>query len=402
MNEPMANETDPALRAVDLAAVLLRRWKWVLGAALLVPLIAVATRYLLTARYNADTLLVPFAATQQSGGLALAQLPAGVGGMLGLPQSGNDRMVGVVLGSRTLLDSLVARLGTTPERTAEIHEIFWEHTRVNRATDGSIRIEVAATTPELAVAIVGAYPVILNSLLSRVNTDGANRKEAFLRMQLDSAREALVRSEERMLSFGRGVPSGSVDEAGAARTLQAAAEAQQAINEQEVRVAQLRQSVTEQNPQMQAALAELATRRAQLRRLTDGGSSQSRVFTPLGEGAQVRVTSTRLLRDYTQNERVYQSLTAALAQTQIDANNTLPVLTVLDAPVLPGAPARSPLWKLVIIWMVVGLLLGMAVVLLAEALRRVGASPRSEPLVSAWRQVRGELGLGRRSRAGAR
>lgn len=380
-----ADRGPDGLRFLDAVAAVLRRWKTVLVVAVLTMLAAAVTSMLTPPKYVASTTMVPFTGAQARGGLGLAQLPAGVATLVGVGSgSSSERLMGVMLKSRTLADSLVGRLAPRYVTEAELREILEDGTRVQRNPDGSVMVQVRARDPRLAARIANTYPVLVNELMARVSSEGAQRKQGFLEGQLSTVRERLLTSEQRLLAFQRSSGTSNVDEQ-ARRTLDAAADLNAQVLEQERAVAQLRRTLAPGHPELRAAEAELGTRRAQLRRVT-AGNTGSPMFVPLREGGELKAATSRLTREFAQEEAVYEALTAALAEAQLDANNNLPVLSVLDPAQVPGPMGSLP--RTVALAGVLGALLGVALALVADGVARARANPRNAGFFAALAEVR--------------
>lgn len=370
---------------LDLAAVFLRGWRTVAGTTGVALLLGTAFVLLRPSEYSAETVIVP--SSTGGGNSALSALSSQVPGMLGdlMPRDNtNERLIMAVIKSRSLRDAMVARVGRGQEtairralRGAEVED---------RRDDGSIAIRVSARKPGLAESISNQYPALINEIVARTSTEAAHRKQAFLERQLAAAREQLVRSEQQLVSYQKQQDAPDV-QTQAQQTVTAAAALQQQINEQEVRVSQLRRTVTPDNPQLRAAEAQLSTRRAQLSRLTSGGGGQ--IFLPLNRSSELRAATARLAREFQKDEQVYISLTAALAQVRIDANNTLPVVSVLDPGVEPREPARAFKAVILVASTLLGFLIGVVLVFAREQFRRARHSPAGESFVAEWRQLRG-------------
>jgi capsule polysaccharide export protein KpsE/RkpR len=182
----------------------------------------------------------------------------------------------------------------------------------------------------------------------------------------------------------------------ARQTVQALSELQQAVLGQELRVSQLRRTLTADHPQLRAAVAELEAQRAQLRRMTRGGQG-SGVLIPLGASAELKLGAARVTREYARNEQIYMGLMAALAEAQMEGGD-LPTVGVLDAPKRPVEPTRGPVAVIVIAAGVAGLLLGLLLALAREYGSRIGRDPEHGALAAAWEGFRGDLGalVGRR------
>ncbi|HEX8321714.1 Wzz/FepE/Etk N-terminal domain-containing protein [Longimicrobium sp.] len=376
-------------RVLDLVAAVLRRWKTVLVVAVLTMLAAAVTSMLTPSKYVASTTMVPFTGAQARGGLGLAQLPAGVATLVGVGAgSSSERLMGVMLKSRTLADSMVGRLAPRYVSEAELRKILKDGTRVQRNPDGSVVVQVRSLDPRLAARIANTYPVLVNELMARVSSEGAQRKQGFLEGQLSTVRERLLSSEQRLLAFQRSSGTSNVDEQ-ARRTLDAAADLNAQVLDQERAVAQLRRTLAPGHPELQAAEAELGTRRAQLRRVT-AGNTGSPMFVPLREGGELKAATSRLTREFAQEEAVYEALTAALAEAQLDANNNLPVLSVLDPAQVPGPTGSLP--RTVALAGVLGALLGAALALVADGVARARANPRNAGFFAALAEVRQDAG----------
>lgn len=381
--------------ALDTLGAVLRGWRTVIGCAVAALAAAVLVTLVTPSRYIAGTVLVPAAEPQSRSSMLLSQLPGGIGGLLGIGggSSSADRLIGALLKSRTLLDSIATRAGRTTAERKEIRRLLDKHTRLQRSADGSISVQVTADDPELAARVANTFPVMLNEAIARVSREAATRRRAFIDDQLRVAREDLVQSEDRMLQFQQRRSTPDLPEQ-ARRTIDAAAELQREIYSAELDVARLRRVATEDNPDLRAAEAALATRRAQLSRLTSSQASTNGVLIPMGQGAELRMAATRLLREFTTDEKIYESLTAALAEAQIAANDNMPVLSVLDAAEPPPAPTL-PIVPLVVS-PIFGLLLGGALVVARDVAQRMKEREEGAAFFDAWASFKRDVRRGGR------
>ncbi|GJG88432.1 LPS biosynthesis protein [Gemmatimonadetes bacterium T265] len=365
----------PGSLLLHAAATLARRWRLVAGAAFLTMVVGTLAALLLPKTYLSGTLLVPFAGSASRSSIALGNLPSGIAGLVSGSIGGGspaERILAPVLGSATLNDTIVHRVARGSDEELIVRKVLRNGVRVARNPDGSILVQVRAPNPELAARVANAYPGAVNHILIQVSAEGAVVKQAFLRNQIDSAGARLSESERKLIDFAqrRSAPAA---EQQAQRTIDAAASLQQRIFEQELAVAQLRRTSTPDNPELRAAEALLASEREQLRQLTSGTRDRS-VFVPFERGAELRVASTRVERDYQQDQRVYSSLVAALTDAQIDANNSLPVLSVLD-PAYPPADPTTSVPEAAVLSLGVGAVLGVLLALGTESLARTRRDP---------------------------
>jgi uncharacterized protein involved in exopolysaccharide biosynthesis len=390
------------VRVLDLLAVVLRRWRLVAATALVVVLAAVALTMLAPKRYTATVLMLP-PQEQQPGGQAamLASQFSGLPGLGSLGGSSSQEVIGVIARSRALHDSLVGRLAGKGARAADaaaVRLMLARHVDVEEKADGSVSVQVSGRDPALAARVANEFPPLINQISAQIGAEAALHKEAFLEGQLRRAQARLERSEEALVAYQRGRNAPDIQEQ-ARQTVDAAAEMQTQIAAQERRVSQLSRSLTPDNPALRAAQAELSTMRSQLGRLTAGGGGQ--LFVPFRESADLKAQITRLTREYAKDEKIYLSLTAALAETQIDVNNDLPVVSVLDRAEAPADPSGVGLKLVIVVAGLLGGVLGLVAAFVVERLARARRDPEDGAFFDAWEQFKGDLapGRGRRRKA---
>jgi tyrosine-protein kinase Etk/Wzc len=294
--------------------------------------------------------------------------------------------------SRSLADSVVYYLGAQgdAEREAAIRKILARGTDVRGHSDGSTSIDVTGADPALVAQIASEFPASVNRIATSIGSQAARQKMEFLEGQLTGARERLLQSEQALIEFQQLQSAPEIQEQ-TRRTMEAAAELQSRIIEKEIQVAQLRRTATPDNPSLRAAAAELNSVREQLRRLTAGTRAGDQLFLSLEGSPELKTSAARLVREFTKNEQVYVSLTAALTEVQIDANNNLPVVTVLDPATVPQLPSGPKVGLLLGLFAFLGLLIGLIAAFLSEYAKTARRNPHNESFFVAWNQFKGEL-----------
>ncbi|MET0395663.1 MAG: GNVR domain-containing protein [Longimicrobiaceae bacterium] len=363
-------------RAALLAMRVARDWKIVLATTVAAVLTAGVAAALTPPTYTARTVL--FLAQSQSDPRAqalAAQLPMSLPG-LGGGSNQNAKLVGVVLESRTLADTISARVGKAARR----------HHQNN--PDGSIVIDVTDGDPRQAARVANAYEAAINDMISRISLQSTRLKQQFLRGQLAQARERMDAAERKMVAFQRTRGAGNVEEQ-TTRTVEAVVELQRGITEQEIVVGQLRRTSTPDNPELRAAVAELNARREQLRRLSSGGGG-SRVFVPLGQSADLQASTLRLLREFTEAEQIYRYLAGSFAEAQISGSNNLPVVNVLDPALVPQAPSGTSTPVILAVAALAGLVLGLLIALVRALVHYARLRPETAELLVAWNELKAE------------
>ncbi|MFN2382962.1 MAG: GumC family protein [Gemmatimonadota bacterium] len=400
-----AGSTDPAyvmvpvdaeINLLELAAVPLREWRIIALSTVAVLLLAGLYSLLQPTVYTADVVLLPPEASGVAGAGGV-MLPFGLGGT-------DDSRLVTILESRSVADSVASRLklpaafGVRSVRRAG--RTVADMSEVIDNTDGSIVIKLTDTNPERAARIANAYPEALNAVNARLGSEAAIQRAEYLETELAVARGELEAIEEQLVDFRRGQPE---VKAQTSQTLEAAAQLQEQIMAQELRIQQLQRIATPDNPQLRTAVAQLGSLRGQLRRLRTGGIDETGVMLSFREAPELGLTYARLLREFEKNEAIYGQLTAGLAQARIDAGDDVPVVTVLDPAIVPGGPSGPNRGLAMILGALVGLVLGLVAAFAVDWSRRMRGVPDNAGFFSAWTRFRTEVrGLTTRFRTPAR
>jgi LPS O-antigen subunit length determinant protein (WzzB/FepE family) len=361
-----------------LVSVLARNSGRIALAALVAAVLAGAAWALLPKRYTARVALyVPQAQIDPRLQGMMTQLPGALLGMGGL-DAGDRKMVDAILHSRTLRDSLDVRFG--------------RHRKVNLRTtpEGAIAVDVTHRDPAWAQQIAAAYPELVNEMVISLGLVTHQRRQEFLRRQVTEAHDELTAIEEQLVEF-QTVSNAPELEEQARQTIDAAAQLQRRVVEKEIEVGQLRRLLTPDHPELRAAEAELAAWRQQLARLGAGTGGRD-IFVPLDGSPQLRAGAYRLARELRAREQVYISLRAALEQAELDARRDLPVVSVIDAPVVPDRPSSPGLVAVLVLGTIAGLLVGTAWALLAHWWR----APGNTQATTSIRSLRQDLAQGLR------
>jgi capsule polysaccharide export protein KpsE/RkpR len=380
-------QTTEDIRIFGMLTVLVRERRLILATVAVFVIAALAILLLSPHSYAARTVVVQARSQQSSVTQALlSQLPAGLAS-LGSAQVDDDREVRAVLASQSLADSVIGRLKVDGSDEAEVRSILAHRTEIRETPEGALAIEVTDRDPRRAAEIANVIPQIANSIMSRLGADAALHKQAFLERQLSHARDRLNESEESMVRFQETRSAPEVKEQ-AVRTLDAAATLQEQILKQQVLVAQLQRSATPDNPVLKEAIATLDLWRQQLRQLRMGQLDQSGILLSLQQSPELKADAARLLRRVTADEQLYGSLAMALAQTQIDAQSNLPVLTVLDRAPVPKEPRRIPVSIALGLAAMLGLVFGFVGAFLRSTIRSARLDPENREFFETLQEAR--------------
>lgn len=397
---------------LDFAAVLLRRWKVWVGTAVVVTVLAAVYAFTQPRVYTAQVVLVPSASAETSSRAQMlaAQFPAlmrlGVGGGGGNP---GQALVQAILRSASLRDSVLRAVEPTPQGRAAgrraLGEILDDAEVTSDPADRSVSVSITATDPRLAAQLAGRIPDAVNSIAGGLSLEASRRRGETLQRQLEAARSRLAASEERLRDFEQRHGTPALQEQ-ARQTLEVGAELRRQIGEAELRVARLRRSSTSENPQYQAAVAELQGLRGQLARLR-AGSGGSDMLVGTGQVPEIKLEMTRLTRQYEADEQVYLALTAEIMSVEANPSD-LTVVSVLDAPAVPAEPSGPRVKLLLVLGAMLGGVLGLFLAFTVDYVSRARRSHAHQDFFAEWDRLRGRRvataagnGAGSRSGTGA-
>jgi uncharacterized protein involved in exopolysaccharide biosynthesis len=377
-------EMDAAARSgfVSYATAVLREWRLVLAVMAATVVAALILSLFRTSAYEARTTLFENTAEPAVSGM-MSQLPAGRA--MGLGTSQPNRLVRLVVRSQSLRDSVLVRAGASASINAQANQ------------DGSIVVDVRASDPQVAVRVANLYPEVINDFLARIGAETAARRQDYLEGQLQGARDRLEQVETRVVAFQteRGAPE--IREQLTA-TIERAMMLEQQIAEQEIQVNLLRRTSAPGNPALRAAEAALDARR-ELRRGLQAERAGS-LLPSLGETPELQVAATRFLRELTEAEQFYFTISVALASSQVSAGENLPAVAVLDPAMPPNAPAGAGLLVITAVAIVLGLLLALVAVFIRELVERGRRSESFVPFFEEWDGFKAAISRKIRRRSG--
>lgn len=383
MQGPPTERTDgvdsEAISFLALLGIVMARRRVILYSLGVALLVGAATYLLLPRTYRAESVFV--VSNQESEG-PLANVNPGMAQLLGRGQGNQSRQLILALtGSESLADTLVRRIlvAEPGADSARVRATIKNNTEFRPlANEFAYRTVVHSTDPERAALIANTIPAVINKLASQLSMEAASQRKAFLERQVAEALADLEAAEEQLVGFQTTHSAPALEEQ-SRRTIEAASRLQQEILAQELVVTQLRRSATADNPELQAAVAQLGAMRRQLRDLsTETGRGSGSLFLPLEESPELNLAATRVLREYGKSEKVHAALVTALADVQIEAREDLPIVSQLDRARVPLAPVSPNLARIFAIALFLGLGAGMVLVVVMEYLAQARLDARNQ------------------------
>lgn len=324
--------------------------------------------------YIATASIIAPSSTQGSA-LAMLSSQAPALSVLGGARTIGDTYVGVMK-SRTVLSGMVSRFNlksvykVNKESIAEKRLAGASDFTVG-AKDNIVSIAVKNQDPKLAAALANGYLDALREATGKLALTQAAQRRLFFGEQMNKEKNALEDAEvDLKLSqerTGLVAPQGQVTaELESMTQLRAQAAARQ------VELAALRQSSTEQNPDVIRVRSELANLQAQLAGLQRGNAS-SPGSVPVGKVPEAAIEVVRKERELKFHETLLDILAKQYASAKIEESQDAPVLQILDNATEPDTKAGPRRLYIMAISLIFGFIGSLVWVLL-------------KPHASRWRQ----------------
>ena len=339
----VAYEDEEGVSLLDLAIVLAKHKKIVLGFPFAVAILAVVYALTLPSIYTATTKILP-PQSQSSASAMLASLgglASLAGGAAGI-KSPNDLYVGM-LKSRTVADNLIKRFDLNTvfksKYQSDTRKALESGTAITAGKDGIITIDFDDKDPKRAAEIANAYVDELFNLTKTLAITEAAQRRLFFEKQLEQTRDNLVKVESAAREAINEGGLVKVDDQGRA-LVETTARLRAQATVKEVQIGAMRSYATDQNPQMLAAQQELLVLKNELARMEGTAGVASGDKFPSTQGMK----NLGLLRDVKYYETVYELMAKQFEMAKIDEAKDPSLVQVVDKAVVPdrkSKPKRS-------------------------------------------------------------
>ena len=242
-----------------------------------------------------------------------------------------------MLKSRTIADKIVDQFDLMTvydqEYRVEMYEELGKVVSVSLGgDDGIIAISVEDENPEQAAQIVNAYVGELKKLNVKINLNSASRERLFLKDRLSKVTTELHEAEENLKNFQEKSEAISLDDQ-ARMSIEAIATLRGNLALQEVELAVLLSSQTEQSPQVKEireGIAQLKNQVVLLERSPKGATVEDDIFLPTSAVPELGIRYARLLRALKIQEKLYELLTQQYEMAKITEAKNISTIQVLD------------------------------------------------------------------------
>lgn len=377
MEPPDEGSVDMLERLIPIA----RAWRWLVFGPLVVGLIALGIAFVIKPTFTASAVFMPPQQQQSQAAATLASLGA-LASLAGANSPGRtpaDQYI-ALLQSVTLSERIIERF--------KLMEVYEETFRVDARReldkrtrfsvgkkDGLIRVEVDDKVPERAANMANAYVEELRKLSASLALTEAQQRRVFFENQLQATRERLTQAQQRLEASGIGQGALRAEPKAAA---EAYAKLRAETTAAEVRLRSLRQTLSENTPEVKAAQSVVASLSQELQKA-------ERQSVPAGPDADY----ISRYRDYKYQETLLDLFARQYELARVDEAKEGALFQVID-PATPPEKKSAPKRLLVAaVSALVAFVVLLAIVLVRSSWARIATDPQRAGAVAQLRKAWG-------------
>jgi capsule polysaccharide export protein KpsE/RkpR len=300
------------------------------------------------------------------GSLATQLTAIGAGASLGGLKNNGDVYVGI-LGSRSIADALISRFDLKKvykvKKDSLAAKVLASRSEFEAGLrDGIVTIKVTDRSPERARDLANAYLDELHKTTGRLALSEASQRRLFFGEQLEKEKDDLANAEVDLKKLEE--RTGFIAPAGQTSVeLQTIAQTRASIAVREVQLAALRQSSTDENPDVVRLRSEIADLQSQLSALERGNGPTGFTDIPKSKVPELELQYVRQEREVKYHEALFEMIAKQYESARLDESHDAPVLQVLDYGNLPDTRFGPPRAIISVVGSLLGALAGMAFVL---------------------------------------
>ena len=376
-----AAPSEDEVSLLDLAIVLVRHRRRILGATLVTILVGLLLGLVLPVKFTAMTSILPPQQTASAGATLLAQLGglgplASAAGSLGL-KNPSDLQV-ALLKSRTVEDAMVNRFHLMDQyhlKRMSDARVRLEHlVEIETTTkDPLIRISATDSDPQRAADLANGYVEEFKKLTSTLAVTEAAQRRVFFENQLQQTKDNLANAEEDLKRTEQKTGLLQLDSQTRA-AIESAASLRAQVVAKEVEISAMHSYAAEENPQLRIAEEELSALQAQLIKMGSVANGTAPVLTN-GTMQQQSLEYIRKLRDVRYFEAIFELLARQLEVAKMDEARQGSMVQVVDKAVMPDHHSSPKRTFIVLGSIVLGFLIGIGWAFSSEGIRRVANNP---------------------------
>jgi uncharacterized protein involved in exopolysaccharide biosynthesis len=351
----MAQRDDAEISLRELLPILGRRWRLLVGAPIVVGVLALGGSYLIPEVFTARVMLLPPQQQQSAAASVIAQLGAlqGLAGAAAGVRTQGDQFV-ALLKSRTVADRLIDEFKLMDVYRSKFRfearkELASNTNIATGRKDSLITVEVEDTDRQRAADIANRYVDELRRLTGELALSEAQQRRAFFEARLTETRDRLTQAQQALQSSGFSQGALKTDARSAAEGY---ARLRAETTAAEVRLQTLRQSMADGTAEVQQAMSTLGALRSQLARLEQSSDLA---------GAPDYVSK---FREFKYQETLFDLFARQYELARVDESREGALIQVVDTAV-PAEWKTRPKRALIAALAALGTLLAVAIGLVA-------------------------------------
>lgn len=350
---------------LEVSKTLWANWRLVAKITIAVVILSVITAFVLPVRYTSEASFIPPSNSTSGGSMAAAlagQLSLlGAGDLLGGGKASGDLYAGV-LKSRSVTSEIVQRFDLMHvydvRKESKAERKLENNTSVKVDSKSTIvTIGVTDKSPARARDIANAYLDILRSTNGRLALSQSSQRRLFFQEQLakekDNLEDAEVELKKTEEQTGLIAPAGQTE-----AEIRTIADTQAQLAARQVELAALRQSATEENPNVVRLNSEIQDLQAQLTALQNGKGRRNAAAIPTAKVPQLQLDYIRKEREVKYHEALFEILSKQYEAARLDEARDAPVLQVLDPASYPDSKSEPKRLFIILGGFFLGLILG--------------------------------------------
>lgn len=381
---PALDEEEDSVDLAEVVRKLLREKKVILKITLAILVIATAVAFLLPFRYTSSAAFIPPSSLGNGSSMAAiiaGQLSSSLGAsdVLGSARNPGDLYAGI-LKSHSIADELIRKFDLM--QIYKVKKLSLAEKRLSSDTDVSVdlkssivTVDVTAKSPDLAQKLANGYMDALREANGRLALSQSSQRRLFFGEQLakekDDLEDAEVDLKKTEEQSGLIAPTGQTEE-----EIATVAQTQAQIAVREVQLAALRDSATEQNPDVIRLHSEIDDLQGQLARLQRGSGKGSIASIPTSKVPELQLEYVRKEREVKYHEALFDMLSRQYEAARLDEARDAPVLQVLDPANYPDTKSFPKRSYFMLGGVLLGFIAGCVWVLVREPLRALRTSLR--------------------------
>jgi uncharacterized protein involved in exopolysaccharide biosynthesis len=379
-----SNEDEISL--LDIAIVLAKHKKLVLGLPAIVAVLAIVISLLLPKIYTGTTKILPPQQGQSAASAMLTQFGAlaGVAGATAGLKNPNDLYVGM-LKSRTVADGLIQRFDLLKIYDVKLSSVARKSldkaTTITSGKDGIIVIDVEDKDPKRAAQMANAYVEELIKLTNVLAVTEASQKRLFFERQLAQAKDNLAKAE---IAAREALAKGGLAQVeGQGRVmLETSARLRAQIAVKQVQIGAMRAYAAERNPELLMAQQELAVMKSELARVEGTGGIGNETNGVEGKGLDNLV----LMRNIKYNEFLSELLAKQYEFAKIEEAKNSAIIQVMDKAIEPDRKSKPKSALIVMLATLAAGFVAVIVVFIREAMDKARKNPHQAERLTVFRR----------------